>query len=157
MSVRVCDRSQFETGTSSGKLSTNIRATWEDELFAKAYNGARAFDRPKYGSCNIANDPSGVRCCRVYGESYLVLGDNVRLRTTFTGLDSSNVANAHAGNRRMATCEHYAHVLAEYSDDELKSLLLVATGREACVDSTTIQNYKEAQATSDSSPHHASS
>jgi hypothetical protein len=139
-------RSQFETKTSGGTLCQNTRAIWEDELFAKAYKGAKPFDRPKYGSCNIVNDPNGIKCCTTYyGDSYFVLGENVRLRTTFTSLDSSHIAHAGGGATRLATCEHYAHILNEYSEQELKSVMLVATGREVCVDSASIAHYKEAQ------------
>jgi len=45
----------------------------------------------KYGVLNIVNDPNGVKCCRQYGDSYLLLSkDTVRLRTTFASEDTSS-------------------------------------------------------------------
>ena len=37
------------------------------------YHGAKDFDRVKYGVLNITNDPAGVNCCSMYGESFLVI------------------------------------------------------------------------------------
>lgn len=42
-------RNQFETGTSSGKLCSTSRTTWEDMLFHEAYQEAKAHERLKYG------------------------------------------------------------------------------------------------------------
>merc|ERR1712151_899271 len=78
--------------------------------------------------------------CAQYGDSYIVLKD-VRLRSTFSPEDSANLkAN------RLAVLDYYAHVLYEYSDDELKETI------EACIkgtlgDSKVVakMKYKEAQ------------
>ena len=82
----------------------------------------------RYGVLNITNDPSGVRACEQYGESYLVL-KNVRLRTTFADKDSSSPSTT------LATCEYYCHVLNTYSNPELMAVMDVQEAKlgKSCV------------------------
>jgi len=49
----------------------------------------------------------------------------VRWRTTFTNCDSSASASRAL---QLGTCEHYAHILAEYSDAELLDIIDVSSG-----------------------------
>eukprot|EP00913_Durusdinium_trenchii_P011730 g11016.t1 len=105
-------RNQFETNTSGGLLKTSAREKWERGLFGTAYDGAHAFERPKYGVQNIWNDHRGVVGAKQYGDSYIVLKD-VRLRCTLSPQDSANLPA-----RRLAVLDYYAHVLLEYSDKE---------------------------------------
>ena len=91
-------RNGFETSVGCYSKDTNSRITWENELFNGAYGTnaadaaikARPFDRVKYGSVNIVQDPRGVKACVPYGDSYIVLR-RVRLRTTFSNSDTSGV------------------------------------------------------------------
>ena len=46
-------------------------------------------------------------------------------------------------NRSVAKPDAYAHVLAEYTDDELKASLVVGTGKRHGLDSRVIEKYKE--------------
>ena len=103
----------------------------------------QGFCRPKYGVLNPMNDYRGVVKCAQYGDSYLVLKD-VRLRCTFSPEDSANLkAN------RLAVLDYYAHVLQEYSNDELHETVKVAKSTEAALlgDSGKVgaMKYKEAQ------------
>lgn len=134
-------RNQFETASSGGSLNTSARMVWEHNLFGDAYDAATPFQRCKYGVLNVFGDPCGVRCCSFYGDSYIVLKD-VRLRTTFAPTDSAMLRA-----ESLACCDFYAHVLSQYSDEELKAALEVGTGRVASHDSDVIDNfaYKEAQ------------
>ncbi|CAK9071619.1 Sodium/potassium/calcium exchanger 2 [Durusdinium trenchii] len=100
-------RNQFETNTSGGLLKTSAREKWERGLFGTAYDGAHAFERPKYGVQNIWNDHRGVVGAKQYGDSYIVLKD-VRLRCTLSPQDSANLPA-----RRLAVLDYYAHVLLE--------------------------------------------
>merc|ERR1712113_507041 len=96
----------FEMRETNGSIHAQSRMEWEDKLFSKAYRGAAAFDRCKYGVLNVTNDPQGVRrCAPVYGTSYLLLR-GVRLRTTLSAEDSAEL-DASA----LATVDMYAHVL----------------------------------------------
>ena len=70
-------------------------------------------------------------------------GWQVRLRTTFADMDSSSPSTS------LATCEYYCHVLAKYTDQELKAVLDVATGRAPWRGSNVISNYKEIQVPAD--------
>ena len=46
----------------------------------------------------------------------------------------------------MATCQHYAHVLNDYNDEELTDVIWVALGKyPAGKDSASIKRYKEVQ------------
>ncbi|CAK9001930.1 Hypothetical protein (Fragment) [Durusdinium trenchii] len=111
-------RNQFETKTSCGALDpeNRTRQNWENVLFGGAYDGAKPFDRPKYGALSVMNDYRGVISARQYGDSYLVLKD-VRLRCTFAGTDSGGISSS-----RLAVLDKYAHVLSEYQDHELHGL-----------------------------------
>lgn len=133
-------RNQFETLTSRGNLSHESRREWEKRLFGNAYRDAEAFDRVKYGVLNVVNDPAGVRVCRCYGDSILVLSHETRLRCSFSSKDSGydDVTN-------LATTEYYTHILAEYDDQELQSVVEVANGVEQCARSDKISMYKEVQ------------
>eukprot|EP00927_Polykrikos_kofoidii_P062363 TRINITY_DN57173_c0_g1_i1.p1 TRINITY_DN57173_c0_g1~~TRINITY_DN57173_c0_g1_i1.p1 ORF type:complete len:829 (+),score=117.93 TRINITY_DN57173_c0_g1_i1:54-2540(+) len=132
-------RNQFETSTSGGTLDPNLRMKWEDELFNGAYKQAEPFDRCKYGALNVTNDPQGVRECRQYGYSYLLLR-NVRLRTTFCATDSAGMPTD-----SLATVDFCAHVLEKFEDRELRATLRVATQKIPGLDSNVIGGYKEVQ------------
>jgi hypothetical protein len=132
-------RNQFETGTSGGTLSRPTRVGWEDKCFNSIYHDSSDFDRCKYGVLNIVNDPEGVKNCYGYGDSYLTLiDDRIRFRTTFASGDTS-------GNVELATLEHYCHVLLTYSDNEIKDVISVATGKCPFTSSKNIGQYKEVQ------------
>jgi len=154
-------RNGFETGSHAnqrwsegGKFGTVARRRWESELFGGAYDVAEAFDRPKYGALNVLRDPKGVAQCReLYGDSYLVL-QGVRLRATLSSRDS-----AYLDAPRLAVPEYCAHVLLEYSDDELREVLRVAaagcTLNGICKDSQSLRSarYKEVQVHGEVSLH----
>lgn len=138
-------RNQFETKSSEGLLDENVRDEWEHDLFAGSYDGATPFERPKYGVMDVMNDHRGIVGARQYGDSYLTLKD-VRLRCTFAPEDSGGIVGS-----RLAVLDQYAHVLLEYSDDELREVARVANAPEGSEDhigdSTKLQDYcyKEAQ------------
>mmetsp|Transcript_12392 Transcript_12392/g.36113 ORF Transcript_12392/g.36113 Transcript_12392/m.36113 type:complete len:555 (+) Transcript_12392:101-1765(+) len=138
-------RNQFETSTSKGLLLPEKREEWERNLFGSSYDGASPFERPKYGVLDVMNDNRGVMCARDYGDSYLML-KNARLRCTFSPVDSGGIMGS-----RLAVLDQYAHVLMEFSDDELREVARVANAREGSKDrigdSTKLDgfNYKEAQ------------
>ena len=132
-------RTQFETGTSKGTLSTEKRQGWEDAMFGGAYDGAKGGDHPKYGCLNMTGDIAGVKIARGYGTLYMTLSAAVRHRTTFANQDTGGTA----GKGKLATNRWYAHVLAEYTDDELQTVLGVSKLRGAPSD--TFPQYKECQ------------
>eukprot|EP00928_Gymnodinium_smaydae_P008916 TRINITY_DN13292_c0_g3_i2.p1 TRINITY_DN13292_c0_g3~~TRINITY_DN13292_c0_g3_i2.p1 ORF type:complete len:614 (+),score=131.72 TRINITY_DN13292_c0_g3_i2:46-1887(+) len=136
-------RNQFETGSSGGLLKPEIRKKWERDLFSGKYDSASGFERPKYGVQNVMNDYRGVVACKQYGDSYIILRD-ARLRCTFSPEDSANLKA-----EKLAVLDFYAHVLAEYSDAELKETLKVANSADAALlgDSERVgkMKYKEAQ------------
>ncbi|CAJ1444227.1 unnamed protein product, partial [Effrenium voratum] len=135
-------RSQFETGSSCGLNNREVRQRWERDLFQGAYDGCKDFERPKYGVLNVHNDYRGVVRAKQYGDCYMVLRD-ARLRTTFSPEDSANLKA-----ERLACLDYYAHVLHEYTDDELRETLKVATtGKLGSSDAILAKGlkYKEAQ------------
>ncbi|CAK0800172.1 unnamed protein product [Prorocentrum cordatum] len=111
---------------------------WEDSLFGGAYGRSSAFERVKYGTINVINDPAGVRACAQYGRSYLLLR-RCRLRTTFSAQDSAGLET-----EDLAT-DHYAHVLLRFGDGALRDVLHVATQRVLAVPSGVLDTYREAQ------------
>ncbi|KAJ4452535.1 putative Calcium-dependent protein kinase 15 [Paratrimastix pyriformis] len=146
-------RNLFETRHGGGCESLPTRMGWEDKIFNRIYPHSclsvldpstiastpiKAFDRPKYGVVNFLNDEHGVRACSSYGDSYLLL-KNVRLRTTFASCDTSSPTV------KLASCEHYAHILATYSPAELKAVIEVSNKIRLSADSSIISEYKEIQ------------
>eukprot|EP00930_Biecheleria_cincta_P037431 TRINITY_DN25693_c0_g1_i1.p1 TRINITY_DN25693_c0_g1~~TRINITY_DN25693_c0_g1_i1.p1 ORF type:complete len:1416 (-),score=266.94 TRINITY_DN25693_c0_g1_i1:75-4322(-) len=123
-------RNQFETGTSEGALDSGntIRIGWENELFGGCYDGSKPFERCKYGALGVMNDYRGITSAYQYGDSYMVLKD-VRLRCTFAATDSGGIAGT-----RLAVLDKYAHVLKEYNDRELHSLVQVAVANTSRMD-----------------------
>lgn len=82
-------RSQFETGTSSGGLTAfkdGDRWHWESRIFGGAYDDADPSLRPKYGSLNFRNDPTGGS--RRFGSAHFRLRPQLRARTSFCYPDS---------------------------------------------------------------------
>jgi len=135
-------RSQFETGTSGGTLDRKRRQRWEDAMFGAAYADAPDEEHPKYGCLNITGDILGVRGARGYGKLYLTLAPSVRYRTSFSNKDTGQ----QAGKSKMATNDWYGHVLAEYSDDELRTVFRVSgASRIGGAPSSAFAQYKECQ------------
>ncbi|WP_328491719.1 DUF3626 domain-containing protein [Streptomyces sp. NBC_00414] len=83
-------RSQFATGTSNGGLTAHPggdRWRWESRIFAGAYDGAAAEQRPVYGALNYRRDPFGG--APRFGSSYFRLSHGAGTRATFCYPDSS--------------------------------------------------------------------
>jgi hypothetical protein len=124
----------------SAEFAQNARAQWESRIFYTRYDASPAVERVKYGCMNICSHPNGVRAAHGYGTSYFVLRDDrVRLRTSFASCDTAS------GAVKIGMCEHAAHVLAEYSDVELREIADVATGRIPHGDTAKNTVYKEIQ------------
>mmetsp|Transcript_109660 Transcript_109660/g.338505 ORF Transcript_109660/g.338505 Transcript_109660/m.338505 type:complete len:616 (+) Transcript_109660:66-1913(+) len=138
-------RNQFETKTSGATLDVEARTRWERGLFGSAYDGpgVRSTDRCKYAVLNVMNDYRGVVRCNNYGDSYVVLRD-VRLRCTCSPEDSAAMKAD-----SLAVFDFYAHVLLEYSDEELRETLTIASSTEAALlgdsEKVGLMKYKEAQ------------
>jgi hypothetical protein len=82
-------RSQFETRTSNGGLTTHPgggRWRWESRIFAGAYDDGPPSDRPKYGSLNFRRRLVGGS--PRFGSAYLRLAVPTLARTTFCYPDS---------------------------------------------------------------------
>ena len=131
-------KNQFETGTSHGSRDLKARKTWENNIFNNIYDKAEGRDRVKYGVLNIVGDIRGVKSCKQYGDSFFILR-KVRLRTSFASADSSHASV------KIASCEHYKHVLNEYMDNELTAVIQVATKKKPYANSDVIHHYKEVQ------------
>lgn len=117
-----CYRNLFEIGTGGGCTDQKTRAGWEKERFMSLYEGAVAFERPKYGSMNVVSDPGGNRTVRGYGPAYMTLRPHVRIRTTMACGDTSTAAT-------MGTPDYAQHVMLKFSENELKSCCEIVTNR----------------------------
>lgn len=84
-------------------------------MFDGKMDSASGFERVKYGTMNFTNDPSGVRACAGYGQSYFLLKPHVRDRCTITDMDSSS------NSATIGTFRFIYHVLAKLPDAELIS------------------------------------
>jgi Protein of unknown function (DUF3626) len=133
-------RNLFETGTSGGTPNTSARRVWEDRLFFGAYRDAAPAERCKYGVLNLFAEPGGVSRARPwYGNSFLVLRDGVRMRSTLTEMDSCS-KDAHA-----STLDHPAAFLAALPSGDLQLAVRAAARADAAPERPHSGNYKEAQ------------
>lgn len=131
-------RNQFETNISGGSLSKSARDDWEKQLFNGLYLHSESGEKVKYGALNITNDPSGVRSAHGYGNSYLVLNDATKIRTSFVWGDSS------AKDLHIANYRHFNPILLYLSNNALDEVVKIATGKQS--HSTVVySNYIEAQ------------
>jgi hypothetical protein len=94
-------------------------------MFGGAYAQSKPFEQTKYGCLNISGDISGCNRARtVYGEYILILKPHIRHRCTFFSDDTGfTFKRRHA----LGTAEYYVHILQQYSDEDLASLLKVVT------------------------------
>ena len=129
----LCDdiyyRNQFQTSTSNGALSYQTRIGWEARLFNNIYGDDDGFYRVKYGPLNITNNHDGVVAAKGYGDSYLLLKNNIKERTTLTFGDSSNP------NCEIATFNNFFHILNKLSDDLLDKIIKLSIGDNFSFDS----------------------
>lgn len=132
-------RNLFETGKSGGEDDINVRSGWENLLFNDAYNDAKPVDRCKYGcfNTNKSNHPN-EHALGGYGDNYLILKPHMRRRVTCCNNDSCELCDM----RLVGTLDNYAHVLAQYSDPELVSLVNTVCSENPV---KTDLNYKEIQ------------
>ncbi|MFJ9899479.1 DUF3626 domain-containing protein [Streptomyces sp. NPDC091280] len=82
--------SQFVTGTSNGGLTAHPggdRWRWESRIFAGAYDGAPAAERPVYGALNFRHQLVGA--APRFGSSHFRLTGAVLARATFCYPDSA--------------------------------------------------------------------
>ena len=110
-------RNQFETGTSSATLSPPSRNSWESRLFGNTYAAATPFEKVKYGCLNIWSAPGGVPgAAATYGDSYIILKEEMRQRCTFTVGDSG-------GGKEVALFDdNCGHVLSTLEPAALRAL-----------------------------------
>lgn len=116
-------RNVFETNT-KGDGYLKSREIWEKSRFNDFYRGSEPNERVKYGAINLTNNPTGVPPARAYGESYLVLRQDVKMRTTFL-LDDSSKQELHICTFR--DFYHLIHYLGE-SKELLQELIHLARG-----------------------------
>lgn len=140
-------RNQFETGTSGGSLSHELRLKWEKTLFNGIYDKSKGYEKVKYGVLNITNNPEGTKSCYTYGDSYLVLKSEIKKRTTFVHGDSSRQ------DLHIVTFSYPVPILnfldncnnfkSKKGNRELTDVIDVATGRKQFTESH--KYYIEAQ------------
>lgn len=122
-------RNQFQTSNSNGLLSYAQRVDWESKLFGGTYGDVDGFYRVKYGPLNITNDPNGVKFATGYGDSYLLLKNEVKDRTSFTHGDSAG------GMHEIATFNNFHHILNKLTDDLLNKIIKLSRGDEISFES----------------------
>jgi hypothetical protein len=82
-------RNLFETHTSAGSVYKSARSEWEDNLFSDIYKESIAEEKVKYGCINLYSKQYGCCSAKQYGESYMILKNNVKKRCSFVCGDSS--------------------------------------------------------------------
>jgi hypothetical protein len=92
-------------------------------MFDNKHHSATGFERVKYGTMNFTNDPTGVKVCAGYGQSYFLLKPHVRDRCTITDMDSSSASST------LGTFRFIFHLLMKLSDAELQSAFEGSKGK----------------------------
>jgi hypothetical protein len=106
-------------------------------MFSHRYHTATPFERVKYGTVNLTNDPEGVGCCVGYGQSYFLLREQVRRRCTVTDVDSAS------GTAAVATLKFCYQVVSRMRDNEIAAAMQAAKAME--LESSVLAKYKEIQ------------
>lgn len=137
-------RNLFETNTSGGRRDKDIRARWERRMFGSAYDrdDCNPFDRPKYWCLNFTGDYTGVKKAKKYGKLCIFLSPDIRHRATFFHEDTGNCFKE---SSTLATSEYYAHVLHDYTGDDLKAAIEVACISRMKGAASRNSSYKEVQ------------
>lgn len=117
-------RNLFEVLMGGGCTDRSIRATWEDKLFNNIYNKAEPIERVKYGAINLTNSPQGIQSCYGYGDSFFILKNKIKERTTFVLGDSSKM-EMHLGTFKYCTI-----LLTLIPDSLLDNLTKIITNQE---------------------------
>lgn len=65
-----------------------MRTHVEDILFNEIYGRSCGKEKPRYGCLNLYLDKSGVTSAKSYGDSYMILKNDVKNRTSFVVGDS---------------------------------------------------------------------
>ncbi|AYV76297.1 MAG: protein of unknown function DUF3626 [Terrestrivirus sp.] len=130
-------RNQFETKTSGGSLSATSRIDWEKNLFGSIYVDSTAHEKVKYGVVNMLNYPGGVTGAYGYGDSYFILKQSVKTRTSFVQGDSSS--------KQLHICsfDNCIQILYYIDDVMLTDIIKIALGN--IPSSGHVYSYIEAQ------------
>jgi hypothetical protein len=132
-------RNQFETGKSNGALSRTDRIAWEKNLFKGIYDKSTDTEKVKYGCLNLLSQKTGVLRAYRYGNSYFVLKDHVKPRTTFVVGDSSTQ------QMHLATFKYSSIILNLVDDALLKQIIYVSNKINEKIKPLYPYNYIEAQ------------
>jgi len=133
-------KNAFET-TTKGTSYLTSRNNWEKNLFNDIYKDANFIDRPKYGSINFLNNPSGISLLKSYGDCFIKYKNSVKYRTTFI----------HGATYKMdyhiATFNYYAHILYYYlkSKEQIIYDLVNIANKRLSSSTLTIDPYIDAQ------------
>ena len=103
-------------------------------MFDNMYQNAEPYERVKYGTLNISNDPHGVSVLTDYGKSYFLLKEHVRNRCTMTDMDQTMVSTFRFCNQ----------MLKSFTNEELQAAFDGACGKEV-KSNGIISEYKEIQ------------
>lgn len=95
-------------------------ADHQKKLFNNLYNNTNSFHTVKYGVFNLTNDLNGVNSCIRYGDSSLLLRNNIKNRTTLL----------FNNNKEIGTFDNLYHILNQLPDDLLIKLFKLSIGEE---------------------------
>jgi hypothetical protein len=100
------------------------RIDWENNLFNSVYNKCPGGERVKYGALNLTNNPTGVPPAYSYGNSFMILKNEVKARTTFVYGDSA------AKDIHMCNFKNFNSVLYYIPDNLLDDIISIALGKK---------------------------
>jgi hypothetical protein len=102
----------------------NFRTHIEDFLFNKIYNSVPAKDKVKYGCINIYRSEYGVRSASGYGDSYIVLKENLKDRMSFVYGDS------YAKPEYISTFSHFDQILLSLPKLIIDNIVKITKGEK---------------------------
>lgn len=101
-----------------------FRTHIEDFLFNKIYNSVPAKDKVKYGCINIYRSQYGVRSAAGYGDSYIVLKENVKDRMSFVFGDSF------AKPEYISTFSYFDQILLSIPKSTIDNIIRIIKGEK---------------------------
>jgi len=104
----------------------SARVEWEDNLFHKVYKSdCSPKERVKYGCLNLLSDNAGCQSAHGYGQSYMILKNDIKPRITFVCGDSCTK------QQHICTFDHCVQLLLYLDPITLKNVITLASMKKS--------------------------
>jgi hypothetical protein len=98
------------------------RTSWENNLFNSLYKDATAYEKVKYGCINLYKSRHGVASAVRYGNSYFILHEEVKKRSSFVCGDSIRL------QKHLADFENFNQLLLYLPKNVIENIIKIVLG-----------------------------